>query len=178
MENPTPSGPTLSRPPIRAAIGLGLLLMMLDLTAKAIAIAKLPPDKLVPTAIPFFSWRLAYNTGSHYLFGPVGEWIPYRLLMAIAAVAVIGVIALLAKEVRQASPPPLFMTYWLLIAVLTGALANSVEVVARGRATDFFMIHPFPWPANLCDQYVNAILFVLLPLSLWLQWRMPQSAEE
>ncbi len=178
MEIPTPSGATPSRPPIRAAIGLGLLLMVLDLTAKAIAIARLPLDELVPTVIPFFSWRLAYNTGSHYLFGPVGEWIPYRLLMAAAAVAVIGVIALLAKEARQASSPPLFMITWLLIAVLTGALANSLEVVVRGRATDFFMIRPFPWPANLCDQYVNAILFVLLPLSLWLQWRTPQPAEE
>ncbi len=60
---------------------------------------------------------------------------------------------------------------WLLIAFLIGALGNALEVVVLGRATDFFMLDPFPWPANLADQWVNVTIFALLPLSLWFSWK-------
>ena len=40
------------------------------------------------------------------------------------------------------------------------------------------MIHPFPWPANLSDQFVNAVVFVLLPISLVLTWRSSRQVDE
>ena len=170
MEN-LESTPTKSRLSIPAAIVLGLLLLGADLVIKSIANARLPLNQLVKTPLPFFSWRLTYNTGSHYLFGAVGEIIPYRLMMGIALVAVLGLIAYMARETHHLPPSPLRTVQWLIVAGLIGALGNAVEVVYHGRATDYFMIHPFPWPANLCDQFVNAVIFVLLPLSLILSWR-------
>ncbi len=159
--------PRSARPPVISAAGLGLLLLAVDWCTKLIASARLPLDRLVPTALPFFSWRLSYNTGSHYLLGPVGEWIPYRLLMGIAGTGVAVLAAFLARETRRLPASPLRTVQWLTVAGLVGALGNALEVVTIGRATDFFMIHPFPWPANLCDQFVNAVVFVLLPLSFW-----------
>jgi lipoprotein signal peptidase len=151
---------------IRGAIEMGLVLLLIDFTAKIVANALLPLDRLVETPVPFFSWRLTYNTGSHYLLGSVGDFIPYRLMMGVAEVAVLALIYLLAREVRELAPSRLRTVQLLMIAGLIGSLGNALEVVAIGRATDFFMIHPFPWPANLCDQFVNATVFVLLPLSL------------
>lgn len=160
-----------SRPHVIGALLLGATLLAVDFTAKAIARGSLPPDQQVRTVVPIFSWRLAYNTGSHYLLGSIGDWIPYRWTMAAAGLAVLGLIVFLAREVHTMPSSRLRTVQWLMVAGLTGALGNALEVVLFGRATDFFMIHPFPWPANLCDQFVNATTFVLLPLSLWFTWR-------
>ena len=167
LESPTHK----SRLSIPAAIAFGLLLLSVDFAAKSIADARLPLNQLVRTPLPFFSWRLTYNTGSHYLLGAVGEVIPYRLMMGIAMAAVLGLIAYMARETHHMPPSPLRTVQWFIVAGLIGALGNALEVLVRGRATDYFMIHPFPWPANLCDQFVNAVIFVLLPLSMILSWR-------
>jgi lipoprotein signal peptidase len=166
MENQTDVEKRATGPQIRGAIQLGLLLLLVDFTSKIAANALLPLDRLVRTPVPFFSWRLTYNTGSHYLFGAVGDYIPYRLLMAVAGLAVIALVFYLARDARAMEPSKLRTVQLLMIGGLIGSLGNALEVIAIGRATDFFMIHPFPWPANLCDQYVNATVFVLLPLSL------------
>jgi lipoprotein signal peptidase len=166
MENRFDTEPKSSGLQIRGAIQLGLVLLLIDFTSKIVANAVLPPDKLVGTPVPFFSWRLTYNTGSHYLLGSVGDLIPYRVMMAIAGVAVLALIFFLAREVRGLAPSRLRTVQLFMIAGLIGSLGNALEVIAIGRATDFFMIHPFPWPANLCDQFVNGTVFVLLPLSL------------
>ncbi len=160
-----------SRLSIPAAAVLGLLLLAVDFTSKALAITNLPLEKRVPTPLGFFSWYLTYNTGSHYLLGSVEKWVPYGLMMGAAGIAVIVLIVLMARELDQIPPSPLRTVHWLLIASLIGALGNAMEVVVLGRATDFFMIRPFPWPGNLCDQFVNVSVFVLLPLSLWWTWK-------
>ncbi len=159
-------------------MGLGLLLLAVDFTTKAIANAQLPLDRMVSTALPFLSWRLTYNTGSHYLFGSVGEVIPYRLLMGVAAVAVVVLVVFFARELQAMERSSLRTVQWLMVATLIGALGNALEGVFSGRATDFFMIHPFPWPANLCDQFVNVTVFGLLPLSMILGWRHEKNAAE
>jgi lipoprotein signal peptidase len=135
-------------------------------------------DQVVATPLPFLVWRLTYNTGSHYLFGSVGQWVPYRMVMGIAAVAVVALVTMMAWDVHRASRSRLRTAQWWLVAVLIGALGNALEVLTRGRATDYFMLRPFPWPANLCDQYVNAAMFVLLPLTLWFGWRQGGSSTD
>ena len=171
MQNSDRSQPKLSRLPFRAAPVLGLFLLAVDFTTKAIAVANLPLNQRVPTLIPFLSWRLTYNTGSHYLFGSIGEYIPYRLMMGAAGLLVCGLIVLLAREGQRMHPSRWRAIQWLMVGFLIGALGNALEVVALGRATDFFMLDPFPWPANLADQWVNVTIFALLPLSLWFSWR-------
>ncbi len=165
-----PAVPT-SRLAAGAAVTLGILLLAVDFTTKALADARLPLDQLLPTAVPFFSFRLTYNTGSHYLFGAIGDWLPYRAVMGVAAVAVVGMVVFIGRDLRRMGPGRVRTVYWLMIATLIGAMGNAIEVVLTGRATDWFMIHPFPWPANLADQFVNATVFVLLPLSLLFGWR-------
>jgi glycosyltransferase involved in cell wall biosynthesis/lipoprotein signal peptidase len=171
MLNPDRTRAAEARPHIGGGLGLGLLLLAIDFTTKAIARGYLPPERLVRTAVPFFSWRLAYNTGSHYLLGSIGDWIPYRWVMAVAGAAVIALTVFLAHEVHRMPSSRVRTVQWLMVACLIGALGNALEVALSGRATDFFMIHPFPWPSNLCDQFVNATVFVLLPLSFWFTWR-------
>ena len=73
------------------------------------------------TPLPFFSWRLTYNTGSHYLLGAVGDYVPYRLLMGVAAAAVIGLTVFMARETRRLAPSPLRTVHWFMIAGLIGA---------------------------------------------------------
>lgn len=160
-----------TQPKIAWAIVLGLVLLAIDFTTKTVADTRLFLDVSVPTTIPFLSWHLAYNTGSHYLLGSIGEYVPYRLVMGVAAAGVIGLSLYTVREIRSMKASLFRTIQWLLVAVLIGALGNAIEVVVRGRATDFFMIHPFPWPANLCDQYVNLAVFVLLPLSILSGWR-------
>jgi lipoprotein signal peptidase len=171
MENDRQTQHKQANPKIQWAILLGLLLLAVDFTTKAVADAQLILDVHVPTSIPFFSWHLAYNTGSHYLLGSIGNYVPYRLVMGIAAVGVIGLSAYTMREIYRMPAAPFRTVQWFLVAFLIGALGNAIEVVVRGRATDFFMIQPFPWPANLCDQFVNIAVFVLLPASLLFGWR-------
>ncbi len=167
-----------ARPPVAGAIVLGLALLALDAFLKMLADTRLPLDQVVATPLPFLVWRLTYNTGSHYLFGSVGQWVPYRMVMGIAAVAVVALVTMMAWDVHRASRSRLRTAQWWLVAVLIGALGNALEVLTRGRATDYFMLRPFPWPANLCDQYVNAAMFVLLPLTLWFGWRQGGSSTD
>jgi lipoprotein signal peptidase len=163
--------PVLFRLPFQTAPVLGFLLLAVDFTTKAIAVATLPLDRRLPTFLPFLHWRLTYNTGSHYLFGSIGERIPYRWTMGVAAILVCGLVVLLAREGHRMRPSRWRAVQWLMVGFLIGALGNALEVVVLGRATDFFMLDPFPWPANLADQWVNATIFVLLPLSLWFSWK-------
>jgi lipoprotein signal peptidase len=178
MENDQQTQPKQASPKIHWAILLGLFLLAVDFTTKAVADAHLTLGVHVPTAIPFLSWHLAYNTGSHYLLGSIGDYVSYRLVMGIAAVGVIGLTTYTLREIYRMAATPFRTVQWLLVAFLIGALGNAIEVVFRGRATDFFMIDPFPWPANLCDQFVNMAVFVLLPISIFLGWRDSEKQDQ
>jgi len=62
----------------------------------------------------------------------------------------------------------------IILSLMIGASGNVLEVLIKGRATDFFVFHPFPWPSNLCDQYINAIIYFMLPITIiksFLDWR-------
>ncbi|MBN1316818.1 MAG: signal peptidase II, partial [Anaerolineales bacterium] len=178
MENDQQTQTKQANPKIQWAILLGLFLLAVDFTTKTVADTQLALDVRVPTAIPFLSWRLAYNTGSHYLLGSIGDYVPYRLVMGIAAIGVVGLTAYTMREIYRMAATPFRTVQWFLVAFLIGALGNAIEVVLRGRATDFFMIRPFPWPANLCDQFVNIAVFVLLPISIFLGWRDANRPEQ
>ena len=98
--------------------------------------------------------------------------------MGVAAIGVIGLTIYTMRDIYRMDASPFRTVQWLLVSFLIGALGNAIEVVVRGRATDFFMIHPFPWPANLCDQFVNIAVFVLLPVSIYFGWRVTNQQNE
>lgn len=144
-------------------LGVGLSLLALDAATKFAAVRLLtegaPP---VPSPIPFVTWYLSYNTGYHYLLGNLAA---FRVVFGAAMVLAVGTLVYLLHVLGRPSSSRIQRTLLIIVAtLLIGALGNPIEVVARGYATDFFRVTGFPWTANLCDQYVNLIVYVLMPL--------------
>jgi lipoprotein signal peptidase len=56
--------------------------------------------------------------------------------------------------------------YAVILALTVGAGGNVVEILFTGKATDYFIFGPFPWPSNICDQYINGIIYIIMPVML------------
>ena len=160
---------------IVAAIGVGLF--ALDWAAKSTAerTLALGADP-IPAPIPLISWYLSYNRGYHYVFGQLG---PYQWIAGVSFVLAAGMVVYLlhwAGDIHRTSPVRKIVL--VMSALLIGALSNPAEIILRGHATDFFRVAGFPWTANLCDQYVNLIVYVLTPILLFMilkGWDKPRS---
>lgn len=153
-----------------AVIGIGIALFALDWAAKAVAERSLVfGAEPIPSPIPFISWYLSYNEGYHYIFGALG---PYRWIAGASLLLAAGMVVYLLRWAAQMDPTaPARKVVLLMTTLLVGALSNPVEILLRGHATDFFRVRGFPWTANLCDQYVNLIVYVLTPILLIMAWR-------
>lgn len=153
-----------------AVIGIGIGLFALDWAAKALAERSLVfGAEPIPSPIPFISWYLSYNEGYHYIFGALG---PYRWIAGASLALAAGMVAYLLRWAGQMErTAPARKVVVVMATLLVGALSNPVEILLRGHATDFFRVRGFPWTANLCDQYVNLIVYVLTPILLVMVWR-------
>jgi len=157
------------------AFGIGLILISIDLLIKFIANSGLEYNILKDTFLPFLKLYLTHNEGYHYIFGRI----PNNRLWSIGGLIFITII--LGFMVRSLIKDNLSkwdrMFYLTLITLVVGATGNVWEIIFTGKATDYFIFKPFPWPSNLCDQYINAIQFIMLPLfiirTLVLQRRKP-----
>jgi lipoprotein signal peptidase len=146
-------------------VAIGILLFALDWIVKLIAERSLTLGALpIPSPIPFISWYLSYNQGYHYIFGQMDA---YRWIAAGSLVLAAGLAVYLIRWTRQMERgAPARKLVLIMATLLIGALSNPVEILVRGHATDFFRVTGFPWTANLCDQYVNLIVYVLTPILL------------
>lgn len=153
-----------------AVIGVGIGLFALDWAAKALAERSLTfGAEPIPSPIPLISWYLSYNEGYHYIFGAIG---PYQWIAGASLVLATGMVAYLLHWAAQMDrTAPARKVVLVMATLLVGALSNPVEILLRGHATDFFRVRGFPWTANLCDQYVNLIVYVLTPILLVMVWR-------
>lgn len=153
-----------------AVVGIGIALFALDWAAKALAERSLIfGAEPIPSPIPFISWYLSYNEGYHYIFGALG---PYRWIAGASLLLAVGMVVYLLRWAAQMDlAAPARRVVRVMATLLVGALSNPVEILLRGHATDFFRVRGFPWTANLCDQYVNLIVYVLTPILLILVWR-------
>lgn len=151
---------TLERVIVAAA---GIALFALDWAAKAIAQQSLTLGATpIPSPIPLISWYLSYNEGYHYIFGQLG---PYQWIAAASLVlALIMAVYLMHWAGELDGRAPVRGVVLAMSALLLGALGNPAEILLHGHATDFFRVRGFPWTANLCDQYVNLIVYVLTPV--------------
>jgi lipoprotein signal peptidase len=144
---------------------VGLVFLALDGLTKFLAVRVLTEGaEPIPSPFPFIRWYLSYNSGYHYILGNLAS---FRLVFGLAMVLAIAMLVYLLVSLGR--PSGSHAQRGLLIAVTTllvGALGNPIEVVATGHATDFFRVSGFPWTANLCDQYVNLIVYVLMPILL------------
>jgi len=143
-------------------IGAGLL--GFDFLTKGIATLRLPFQESVDTALPFLSWFLTYNTGYHFIFGQITNQKIWAIL-GLGLVAILG-ISLSRNLVKEKSSRFNVIILTIILSLIIGTAGNVLEVLIRGRATDFFVFHPFPWPSNLCDQYINAIIYIMLPITI------------
>jgi lipoprotein signal peptidase len=144
-------------------VGVGVVLLGLDALTKAAAVRFLvdgaPPAR---SPIPFIQWYLSYNSGYHYLLGNLAS---FRVVFGAAMVLAIGMLVYLLHILGHPTGSPLQRKLLVVVStLLVGALGNPIEVVSHGYATDFFRVSGLPWTANLCDQYVNLIVYVLMPL--------------
>jgi lipoprotein signal peptidase len=146
---------------------IGVALFALDWAAKSLAERSLMLGaEPIPAPIPLISWYLSYNRGYHYIFGQMG---PYQWIAGVSLVLAAGMVVYLlhwAGQIDRTSPVRKIVL--AMSALLVGALSNPAEILLRGHATDFFRVKGFPWTANLCDQYVNLIVYVLTPILLFM----------
>jgi lipoprotein signal peptidase len=146
------------------AIITGLVLLFIDLKVKSIANQQLALHQRVDTFIPVLDLYLTHNTGYHYIFGKIDNhqlWSLFGLAMGLILIASFSYSLL--KEKTE-----LFFLkiYAVILALTIGAMGNVLEILFSGKATDFFIFHPFPWPSNICDQYINAIIYIIIPVVL------------
>ena len=160
------------RQPLFVAYLIGAILLGIDFLTKGIANHFLPFQESVGTSLPFLSWFLTYNTGYHFIFGKIHNQQVWAICGIILVVALI--FSLSRNLIKEKSSRSNIVILTAIIGFMIGAAGNVIEVLVRGRATDFFVFHPFPWPSNLCDQYINAIIYIMLPVTIiksFIDWR-------
>lgn len=142
-----------------------LLTLALDGLTKLWAERALTTYTSVPIVGQVFQFTLSYNTGVAFgLFANGGTW-PLILSGIVIAGLTIGVVFTLG---RGQLPPNVV---WLLIAILSGAIANFSDRLVDGRVTDFLNIGvgAARWPTfNLADTFI-VMGVVLLALVIFLE---------
>jgi len=139
----------------------GSVLLIIDFVVKYFANQQLLFQQRMETGIKWLTFYLTHNTGYHYIFGDIKNhklWSTFGLVMLI-----ILLISLTHSLIREKD---LFFKriYGVILTLTIGAGGNVLEILFTGKATDFFVLEPFPWPSNICDQYINAIIYIVMPI--------------
>jgi len=142
---------------------VGFLLLMIDFVTKYVANSRLIFQERTATIFKGLSFFLTHNTGFHYIFGEIKNhklWSIFGLIML--AILLYSLTSSMIKEKDL-----FFKKLYAVILMLTvGAGGNVIEILFTHKATDFFVLQPFPWPSNICDQYINAIIYIIMPIML------------
>lgn len=140
----------------------GIILLGIDFLTKYIANLLLPFEKTVSTIFSFLVFYRTYNTGYHFLFGPIKNHFIWALTGLIFVTFLIFSLSksILKENLDRGNR----IIYSVILALTIGAMGNVLEILFRGHATDFFIFRPFPWPSNICDQYINGIIYIVLPI--------------
>jgi len=144
------------------SVSSGIVLLILDFLSKYFANTKLPFEKIQETFLPFLVFYRTHNTGYHFLFGSIDN----HFLWALAGLVFVTVLiaSLIHSLIKEDLDRINFTIYAAILSLTIGATGNVLEILIAGHATDFFIFRPFPWPSNLCDQYINGILYIALPV--------------
>ncbi len=140
----------------------GIILLGIDFLSKYIANSRLPFEKTVSTIFSFLFFYRTYNTGYHFLFGPIKNHFIWALTgLIFVSILIFSLSKSILKENLNRGNR---IIYSVILALTIGAMGNVLEILFWGRATDFFIFRPFPWPSNICDQYINGIIYIVLPI--------------
>lgn len=142
---------------------VGFVLLMIDFITKYFANSILIFQERTDSFFKGLSFFLTHNTGYHYIFGEIKNhqlWSIFGLVML--AILLFSLTSSMIKEKDL-----FFKKLYAVILMLTvGAGGNVIEILFTHKATDFFVLKPFPWPSNICDQYINAIIYIIMPIML------------
>jgi lipoprotein signal peptidase len=157
----------------------GIILLFIDLGIKAIANKHLPLQEPVKTFLPFLKLYRTHNVGYHFIFGEIKNHTHWALF---GIVVVIFLIYSLSKTlIKEAKSKTDRIIYSIIIALMIGSTGNVLEILLLGRATDYFIFNPFPWPSNIADQYINAIIYIMLPIIIIksiVNWRKEKKSKK
>ena len=140
----------------------GIILLIIDGVTKVLANSLLPFKSTVETFLPFLDWYRTHNTGFHWIIGKINNhilWASTGLIVVLFLLFMISRSLLKERDIRFNR-----IFYSIIICLIIGAMGNVLEIIVFGRATDFFVFHPFPWPSNISDQYINAIIYIMMPV--------------
>ncbi|MFH2037437.1 MAG: signal peptidase II, partial [Candidatus Zixiibacteriota bacterium] len=89
-----------------------------------------------------------------------------HFLWALAGLVFVSILiaSLIHSLIKEDLDRVNFAVYAAILSLTIGATGNVIEILFAGHATDFFIFRPFPWPSNFCDQYINGILYIALPV--------------
>lgn len=139
---------------------LSVVVVILDQCSKLLADSMLALHESVPV-IPFFSIRLAYNTGAAFSFlADADGW--QRWFFVVLALAII---VLLVNWLRRLEPGERLNAVALAL-VLGGAVGNLIDRLVYGHVIDFIDLYygDWHWPTfNIADSAitVGAALLIL-----------------
>ena len=141
----------------------GVFLLLIDFVTKYLANQSLIFHQRTDTYFKGLNFYLTHNTGYHYIFGDIKNhklWSIFGLVML--AILLFSLTKSLLKEENKFYKK----LYSIILTLTVGAGGNVLEILFTKKATDFFILHPFPWPSNICDQYINTIIYVIMPIIL------------
>lgn len=157
----------------------GLILLLIDFGIKAIAERHLPFQEPIKTFLPFLTLYRTHNVGYHFIFGEIKNHTRWALF---GIVVVVFLIYSLSKTlIRETKSKTDRIIYSIIIALMIGSTGNVLEILLFGRATDYFIFDPFPWPSNIADQYINAIIYIMLPIIIIksiIDWRRDKKSRK
>jgi signal peptidase II len=142
-----------------------LVLVGCDHASKGVAKAELESDGARELIRGIVSLRYVENTDIAFnLLRWVPETIRFPALVALGAVAVVGLGWLLLRAPQHAGLPLL-----ALVLVTAGAVGNYLDRIVRGYVVDF--VHLKHWPVfNVADVYITAG-YAVFGWALLTQWR-------
>ena len=143
--------------------GVGSILLAIDFVVKYLANTLLVFQERTFSGVDWLSFYLTHNTGYHYIFGDIKN----HKLWSIFGLLMLGVLLFSLTKSMLSEKNDFYKKLYAVILMLTvGAGGNVIEILITGKATDFFILKPFPWPSNICDQYINGIIYIIMPIMI------------
>ena len=139
----------------RTAAFWGLLVLALDLSTKALALAKLNPWKPLTVIPGFFDLILTYNTGAAFSIFAADDPVPERQGLKMAVFSAVSLLPFIYFYVKAAYKDRLLLTSLGLI--WGGALGNIHDRLRWNAVVDFIDLYlgDKHWPAfNVADMAI------------------------
>lgn len=141
-------------------------ILILDQVSKALVVAALEPNRIMPVLGDFLRFWHRRNTAISFSMGwrlPLEVQRPLFLVLSLAVVVVVFIYYMKAKDLTR-------LQRWLLAAIMAGGLGNDIDRIFRGSVVDFVDVKFYGilgmerWPTfNVADSstVVAGILFVI-----------------